>query len=261
MTADSRFPDKQFPDGQIPVAMQSLCSELSRTGQLYVRQISAFIDEIAPGPGSLVYVHVNNLGVQLDGLEPAVFSAIDACTNLQVAQIHLASTVAGALSFVDFFARRFPFAIRQIRTVRNSPFRGVVGKQDRHDFSAILAQRGILHTLIADKSRDALYSITSRLLFSKMTEGMNGPASEREHYRALTQFLLYHNNYRSIPWLDGKTPLQKLKSFDGYAPLHSFCPLDESEPQHGIPDIRRVESKRDQVLASNSNSRINDFIR
>ena len=82
-----------------------------------------------------------------------------------------------------------------------------------------------------------------------MNEGMNGPASEREHYRALTQFLLYHNNYRSIPWLDGNTPLQKLKSFDGYAPLHSFCPLDESDAQHGIPDIRRVEYKKERVLS------------
>ena len=247
MTADSGFSERQFADGQIPVAVQSLCSELSRTGQLYVRQISAFINEIAPGPGSLVYVHVNNLGVQLDGLEPAVFSAIDACTNLQVAQIHLASTVAGALSFVDFVVQCFPFSIRQIRTLPESPFRSIAGKQDRHDLSAILAQRGILHTFVADKSRDALYSITSRLLFSKMTEGMNGPASEREHYRALTQFLFYHNNYRSILWLDGNTPLQKLKSFDGYLALHSFCPLEESDPQYRFPDVRRVESKREQV--------------
>jgi hypothetical protein len=246
MTADSRFPERQFPDGQIPVAVQSLCSELSRTGQLYVRQISAFIDEIAPSPGSLVYVHVNNLGVQLDGLEPAVFSAIDACTNLQVAQIHLASTVGGMLSFVDFFVRGFPFSIREIRTVRDSPFRGIAGKQDRHDFSAIVAQRGILHTLVADKSRDALYSITSRLLFSKMTEGMNGPASEREHYRALAQFLLYHNNYRSIPWLDGNTPLQKLKSFDGFAFLHSFCPVEESDPQHGISAVGQSDYRSEQ---------------
>ena len=261
MTADNRFLERQSADGQIPVAVQSLCSELSRSGQLYVRQISAFIDELAPGPGSLVYVHANSLGIQLDGLEPAVFSAIDACTNLQVAQIHLASTVAGALSFVDFFVRRFPFAIRQIRTVRDSPFRGIAGKQDRHDFSAILAQRGILHTLIADKSRDALYSITSRLLFSKMTEGMNGPASEREHYRALTQFLLYHNNYRSIPWLDGNTPLQKLKSFDGYAPLHSFCPFEEEDPRTEFRTSEVWKAKESKRQAIDNNSRISEFIR
>ncbi|MCX6141658.1 MAG: hypothetical protein NTZ35_00415 [Ignavibacteriales bacterium] len=261
MTADSRLPERQFADGQIPIAVQSLCSELSRSGQLYVRQISAFIDEIAPGPGSLVYVHANSLGVQLDGLEPAVFSAIDACTNLQVAQIYLASTAAGALSFVDFFVRRFPFSIQQIRTLRHSPFYGVAGRNDRHDFSAILAQRGILHTLIADKSRDALYSITSRLLFSKMTEGMNGPASEREHYRALTQFLLYHNNYHSIPWLDGNTPLQKLKSFDGYAPLHSFCPFEEADPRTDFRTSEKWKAKESKCQAIDNNSRISEFIR
>ncbi len=247
MTSSIGFPAKQLVDGQIPVAVQGLCSELSRTGQLYVRQISAFIDELAPSPGSLVYVHVNDLGVQLDGLEPAVFSAIDACTNLQVAQIHLASTVGGMLSFVDFIGRHFPFAIQQIRTVRESPFCGVAGRGDRYDFRAMVAKRGILHTFVADKSSDALYSITSRLLFSKMTEGTNGRASEREHYRALAQFLLYHNNYRSIPWLDGNTPIQKLKSFDGFAYLHSFCPLEDSSSRHGIPELGNEEYVTEQL--------------
>jgi hypothetical protein len=234
MSYNSESSTKAFSDGQIPVAVQSLCSELSRTGQKYVRQISACIDEIAPGPGSLVYVHVNNLGVKLDGLQPAVFSAIDACTNLQVAQIHLASTVGGVLSFVDFLAGCFPFSIKQIKTVRESPFCGLTGRGDRHDFSAIVAQRGILHSFVSDQSRDALYLITSRLLFSKMTEGMNGPASEQEHYRALAQFLLYHNNYRSIPWLDGNTPLQKLKSFAPFAYYHSFCPVEDLESQYDV---------------------------
>ena len=241
MTAESRIQAKQSADGQIPVAVQSLCSELSRTGQMHIRQMSAFIDEIAPSPGSLVYVHANKLGIRLDGLEPSVFSAIDACTNLQMAQIHFAPTVGGVLSFVDFIVRRFPFSIRQIRTLREPPFCTIAGKQDRHDFSAILAQREILHTLVADKSRDALYSITSRLLFSKMTEGMNARASEREHYRDLDQFLLYHNNYRSIPWLDGNTPLLKLKSFGGFAFLHSFSPAEDSELQQGTPDLKQAE--------------------
>ena len=240
MSYESEISMRPSTDGQIPVAVQSLCSELSRTGQLYVRQISAFIDEIAPNPGSLVYVHTNNLGVQLNGLEPAVFSAIDACTNLQVAQIHFASTVGGMLSFVDFLVRRFPFGVQQIRTVREAPFHGIVNKGDRHNFSATMAQQGILHTFVADDSKDALYSLTSRLLFSKMTAGLNGQASEREHYRDLEQFLLYHNNYRSIPWLDGNTPLRKLKSFDGYESLHSFCPMEEPDRQHGIPGIRQV---------------------
>ena len=226
-------PAGQRADGQIPTAAQSLCSELSRTGQLYLRQISALIDEIAPRPGSLIYVHANKLSIKIDGLEPVVFSAIDACTDLQVAQIHLASTVAATLSFVDFIVKCFPFSIRHMKTDPDFPIRSIEGRQARHDFRAMVAQQGILHSFVAEGTGDALYAITSRLLFSKMAEGDMGGVSEREHFRALTQFLMYHNNYRSIPWLDGNTPLQKLKSFEGFASLHSFNPTGEPGTQSG----------------------------
>jgi hypothetical protein len=238
MTYSSEMLARPVDGGQIPVVVQSFCSELSRTGQMYVRQISAFINEIAPNPGSVVYVHLSKLGGQVDGVEPAVFSAIDVCTDLQVAQIHLASTVGGLLSFVDVLIKQFPFPIQQIRTFRESPFCGTAGKGERHNFSAIVAQRGILHTVISDRSRDALHSITSRLLFSKMADGTNSCISEREHCRALAQFLLYHNNYRSIPWLDGNTPIQRLKTFSGFASLHSFCPMEEPNSYEGFPGLR-----------------------
>jgi hypothetical protein len=247
MTANSRFQPREFADGQSLIALQSFCNGLSRAEQMYVHQIAACIDELAPGPGNLVYLHATHLGLQLDGLNPVVFSAIDGCTHLQVAQIHLASTVGGVLSFVDFFAKRFPFVIQMIRTVRESPFCAIAGKRGRHDFSAILARRGILNTFVADKASDILYSITSRLLFSNPSESTGGTVSEREQFRALSTFLLYHNNYRPIPWLINNTPLQRLKSFDGYTSLHSFCPMDASDTHREIPWAGQVEFSMQQL--------------
>jgi hypothetical protein len=245
MTFNSGIPTRKLAEGQTPAAVQNLCSELSRTGQLYLRQISGLIDEIAPTPGSLIYVHANKLGVKIDGLEPVVFSAIDACTNLQVAQIHLASTVAATLSFVDLIVKCFPFSIQNMKTDRDFPIRSDEGRQARHDFRAMVAHQGIMHSFVAEGTGDALYALTSRLLFSKMTEGDMGGRSEHEHYRALTQFLMYHNNYRSIPWLDGNTPLQKLKSFEAYAFLHSFCLTGDS-----ITSSAGLAIERANIIAS-----------
>lgn len=242
MISESRNQTGQLSKEQFPVAVQDLCYELSRTGQIYLRQISAFSDVIVPNRGDVVYFHMNKIAGQLNGLESmVVYSAIDVCTNLQVAQIHFVSTVGGALSFVDFVVRCFPFALKQIKTVRESPFSCSEGRNDRHDFSAMIAERGISHTSVSDTSADALYSITSSLLFSKISDGTHAQASAAVHYRSLAQFLLYHNNYRSIAWLNGNTPLQKLKSFVGYASVHSFSLPEDLPAQHSVPEIRAAE--------------------
>jgi hypothetical protein len=88
-----------------------------------------------------------------------------------------------------------------------------------------------MHSIIPGKSEDALFSITSRLAFGAMSEGSIVPGSAQELQRELGQFLFFHNNYRSIPWLDGNTPLQKLKTFEGFAALHTFS--SNEEPRGG----------------------------
>jgi hypothetical protein len=223
MTNDNAIAADQLRSGQIPLAVQSLCSELSRSGQLYLRHISALIDDIAPHPGSLVYLHASNLGAQMNGLDPVVYSAVDACSNLQLAQIHPASTAAAALSFIDVIVKCFPFSVRRIRTDREFPLSAGAGRQVHHDVRGLLAQGEILHSFVADRGEDALYSLTSRILFTSTSEGAVGKGSELRQYRPLMQFLLYHNNYRSIPWLNGNTPLQRLKSYEGFATFHSFA--------------------------------------
>jgi hypothetical protein len=229
VAAENGMMKRSYEDGQVPVAFQSLCSELSRSGQLYLQQISAILNELAPRPGVLVYVYSRKLAVRLDGLEPIVFSAIDASTQLQVAQVHLAMTTAAALSFVDFAVRSFPFPIQQMRTRREVPFHNSASSKSRHDFAALMAQRDIIHSLTSDVPPDALASISSKLLFGGMAEGYTLRGSERELQHQLAQFLFFHNNHRSIPWLDGQSPLQKLKTFEGFPRIHSFNPHEEQD--------------------------------
>ncbi len=220
-----------IPVGQVPLALQSLCSELSHSGQLYLGKIATLIDEIAPRPGSLLYVYAKKLAIRVNGMEPVIFSAIDVTTHLQVAQVFLSLTTGAAISFVDFVSQSFPFVISQIRTSDEVPFHHAAGDQSHRDFSALLGERGVVHSIIPNKSEDALFSITSRLAFGAMSEGSIVSGSEQELQRELGHFLFFHNNYRSIPWLNGNTPLHKLKTFEGFAGIYTFS--SNEEPQGG----------------------------
>lgn len=209
--------------------LRSLCTELTFTGRLYLERIAGAIDEVAPKPGLLVYVTARKLAIPLNGLDPVLFSAIDATTHLQVAQAYLSLTTAAAVSFLEFVAKSFPFPISQIRTPAQRPFDHSSGLLSSRDFSVLIGRQGYIHSLINDPSRDALFSITSRLQFGGIAEGSLVYISPRELQRELGQFLFFHNNYRSIPWLEGKTPVQKLKMFGGYSGVHTFSPHEECE--------------------------------
>ncbi len=214
---------------QTPKSIQSLCTELSHAGQLYLERIRLAIDEAAPRPGILVYVSVKKLAIPLNGLDAVVFSAIDACTLLQVAQGYHSLTTAAAASFVEFVAESFPFPLSQIRTPAERPFYNSTSPPSHGDFSVLIGNQGYIHSPISDSSRDALYSTMSKLLFSGISEGSLVPASSHELQRELGRFLLFHNNYRSLPWLGGKTPLQKLRTFEGFSRFHLFSPNEGFE--------------------------------
>lgn len=248
MSTNDPMLNRGFADATIPVGFLSLCTELSHTAQLYLRKISLAIDEVAPRPGFLVYAQAKKLGVRLNGLDPIIFSAIDATTQLQVAQVYLAITTAAAVSFIDFVAQTFPFGISQIRTRDEKPFHNSSDGQSHRDFTAIMGQRGYVHSVIANPSQDALFSITSNSIFGGLCEGSIAHASEQELQRNVAHFLFFHNNYRSIPWLGGKTPLQKLKTFEGFAGIHSFDPYGLPRSNDGDMHVpsRLPEAQRDK---------------
>jgi hypothetical protein len=209
---------------QVPLRLEGLCDELNRTARLHLDQISATIATLAPRPGVLVHVQAQKLAIRMNGFEPVVFSAIDASTMLQVAQVYLTTTTAAATSFIDFVAQSFPFKVLHITTLEEKPFVNASGPKHQRDFSAIMRQKGLAHTVISVPSHDTLFQLSSKLTFGGIADGSLASSTEGDMQRDLAHFLFFHNNYRSVPWLEGKTPVQKLGSFDGYRTMDAFDP-------------------------------------
>jgi hypothetical protein len=186
------------------------------------------------------------------GLDTVLFSAIDVSTHLQVAQAYHSLTTASAVSFVEFVAGSFPFPVSQIRTSTERPFSCGLRQASQRDFSVLIGRQGYIHSPIVDASRDALLSITSKLLFGGVSDGLFMHASAHDLQRELGQFLFFHNNYRSIPWLGGKSPIQRLKMFDGFNSLHVFSVFDELEekPESEAAKISPSSGKRQLAIGS-----------
>jgi hypothetical protein len=226
--------------------------ELSRTGQLHLQRIASAIDRVAPSPGRLVYLHTTKLATRLSGLQPVIFSAIDANTQMQVAQANFAMTSAAALSFVDYAAHSFPFPISEIKTRKEMPFHNPDDQRPHRDFPTLVRDRGHVHTYIESHSTDALFSITSKMVFRGACEGLAFPASSYELQRDLNQFLFFHNNFRIVPWLEGKTPIQKLRTFKGFEGFHSFSPPNELENGLDCAAKSAPESKDLRIISDNA---------
>jgi len=228
-------------DPLFPKGFEVLCKDLSRSGKIHLQRIASTLDEIAPTPGLIVCLYARPLTFRLNGLEPVIFSAIDCSTQLQVAEAYHSLTTAAALLFIDFVAQTFPFPISQVRTTAERPFHNPAGPDFHRDFSALVAERGLIHTLVSDPSRDALTSITSKLVFGGISEGTSLHLSTQGLQAQLDHFLLFHNNHRSVPWLDGKTPVQKLRTFEGFSKLRSFNPSVRHEAGVGHSDSFSAE--------------------
>jgi hypothetical protein len=220
---------------QIPKRFESLCKELTHAGRVYLDGLTLAIEAAAPRPGFLVYVQTKKLSIRLNGLEPVIFSAVDLNTHLQVAQVYLATTTAAAVDFVDFVARSFPFGISQIRTLSRAPFQAPPGADSGRDFASLMRERSLLHSVFTSPSNEVLFSLVSKLTFGGISEGSLACGNKEDMLKELSRFLFFHNNYRSLPWLGGKTPLQKLKAFRGFEEIHSFDP-------YGASCYRRVET-------------------
>ncbi|MCX6135092.1 MAG: hypothetical protein NTU47_14865 [Ignavibacteriales bacterium] len=214
---------------QALLEVDTLPRDLSHHGLLYLEKLALAIDEVAPKPGLLVYVAATILDQPINGLDAVLFSAIDVCTHLQVAQVYHSLTTAAAVSFVEFVAESFPLPISQIRTLAEPPFHDGSNQASKRNFSVLIGRQGFVHSPIADPSRDALLSITAKVHFKSLAGKGLVRASSHDLQREVGQFLLFHNNYRTIPWLGGKTPLQRLKFFEGFGSIHSFSPNDGQE--------------------------------
>jgi hypothetical protein len=222
MSKDNGANHSSYSRVQTPVRFDSLCREISHAGRKYLDALALAIEEAAPRPGCLVYVQAKKFVMQSDGLEPVIFSAIDVSTHLQVAQAYLAMTMAAAVDFFDFVVRSFPFGVSEIRTLTEVPFHNPARVHSHHDFTSTLARGGILHSIITNPSQDVLFSIVSKMSFDCVLEGSVAHESQGDLPRELARFLFFHNNFRSLPSLGGKTPLQKLRTFNEFAGIRFF---------------------------------------
>ncbi len=237
------------PRSSAPAPFESLCEELGHAGQKHLENIASLIEHSAPSPGRVVYLHTLKLPMQLGRLQPILFSAIDTATHLQVAQANLAMTSAAALSFVEFMAHIFPFPISEIKTRKEKPFHNPNDHRPHRDFVTLVEEQGYVHSFVENHGGDDLFSITSKMLFKGLSSGRACPSSAYELQRDLDQFLFFHNNFRFVPWMKGKTPIQKLRMFAGFECVHSFSPRDDFERSRvpsaiGIPDssdLRRLQ--------------------
>jgi hypothetical protein len=81
------------------------------------------------------------------------------------------------------------------------------------------------HSVMNRSQQDELYSHLSKFTFAKMAAGSLTKISSDDLMEGLSSYLLIHNNYRELPSLQGRTPLQKLHSFDRFKQLYSFDPF------------------------------------
>jgi hypothetical protein len=216
-------------DAQLPVGLESLCAKLAYSGFVQLHAIAVALDANAPSPGSLVFVQARRMGTQVDGMQPVLFAAIDACTHLQAMQGYLVMTTAAAASFTDYLRQAFPFGISEIRTREEAPFGHKPEIRSHGNYTTFLRKRGIAHSFVTDPAADVLATLPSRMMFGGILEGSIVNVSMKELQRDLGHFLFYHNNYRPVPWFAGQTPLQKLRSFKEFAGIHSFDAFVDSE--------------------------------
>jgi hypothetical protein len=192
----------------------------------------SIIDLVAPTPGFLVYVESSRLSNQVNEIEPMVFSAIDANTHLQIARLYLTASFASAIDFVEFILSRFPFPVLQIRTADEAPFYAGSNLPTTQRFSSFLQAHMVQHSVMSRPVNDELYPHLSKLTFAKMAAGSLNRISSDELMDGLSSYLLIHNNYRELPSLHGRTPLQKLHTFERFKQLYSFDPFTYTF-QHG----------------------------
>ena len=192
-------------------------------------RVAAKLVRLAPKPGAVVYVDVSPLPVLLSGSRAFVFSAFDACTHLQVARIYLTDSLTSVADFTGFIQVKFPFSISRIRTATMEPFWIEPLTATVQRFTNHLAAQGILHVLVSDRSQDDLFSLFDHLTFVHQAGSSHRPPVISQLVGELIAFLYFHNNNRTMVSLNGKTPVEKLKSFSGNEEISSFDPFS-SEP-------------------------------
>lgn len=207
----------------------SIWSLLHEVAMSRMADLIKAIDEIAPTPGTLVYVEAKRLSYTWDGWRPILFSAVDVCTHLQIARMYLTPTHASAIDFLQFLLHHYPFQLKEIRTNGDPVFINPFSTQSEHQFTAEAKKFGIFHSIALDPMNHHIMRAITRYVFGGVFEGSVEETSEEKVIVGLVNFLFFHNNHRSLASLGGLTPLQKLNSFPDFEAITCFDPYRSTE--------------------------------
>lgn len=195
--------------------------------QAGLEHLESFIKELAvaaPLPGSLVFLQASSSLDSSNGFSPGLLSAIDARTHLQVSRLYMAASSGAGLDFADYLLATLPFPVREIRTVVHPIFAHPSIHQGEHRFTAALKARGVLHAIIPSRG-DPLLNHLRQYFFARPLPEALQEGSVNDYLRELRNYLYFHNNHRSFPLLNGRTPVQVLGTIDGFASPVAFDPF------------------------------------
>lgn len=209
----------------------NLWEALFRVSVNQLNKLSVALDEVAPTPGYLVYLEIKRSSYQFNDHEPYLFTALDTCTHLQLARYYLTGSAASGVDFLEYLSLNFPFKIREVCTKADTCFTSSSMPQSFHRFTNACVNHGILHTVTTDRQQHQAASLLSSLTFSGIFEGSVNIYSQSSLMKELEHFLLFYNNHRSMPTLGGKTPVEKLRTFEGFDHILMF------DPSHNIPQV------------------------
>ena len=196
--------------------------------KIRVRDFEEVIEQIAPRPGSRLFLEGRKLSCRWYGLQPMLFSAIDLCTHLQVARVYLTQTVASAVDFLDFLVVSYPFMMREVYTPPDLWFCDPVVPQIIHRFSRECALRNMVHTVLSNPSQDVITRKLRSYFYHSMLETSENGGSEQAIIPDLRNYLYVHNNFTSLETIANQVPIEKLQTFSGFESVEQFDPYAQN---------------------------------
>ena len=172
-------------------------------------------------PGSIVQIGVTSLKPYLDKNGYVLYTAVDLCTHLRISKIYECHIGFHASTFIRMIIEQFPFSIKEVQTpddriFTNGTITTTIASTLYEPVRIVLKNAKIEQTIIREPLNEPsiIHSITSMdetQLFSQSEW-----KDENELSNALIEYLTFYNNHRQQNSLQNCTPLQKLRSHDGY---------------------------------------------
>lgn len=185
---------------------------------------------VVPRPGDLLQLDVKWVPYLVEGRQLYQYTAIDCCTRLRLVQLHEDLSLAAAKAFAQFVLSTFPFPVRCVQTDNDSIFThwytaGPKTPLDRpvkaHPFTLMVEHFGATHRLIPPRTP----RLNGRVERSHQTDDqefyqLRRYGTRAELHQAFARWLWHYNHTRAHTGagMQGRTPLQVLRSFAEYAP-------------------------------------------